>query len=469
MSSSKKWIFRLLALTLILMLVGGAELGLRLADWPRVGPPPTTPEGYGGDYLLVMPGQRVDLIERYTDDQGRKMVRTGRQMVESRFMHDLTFPVKPAAGVKRIFCLGGSATFGVPHENEPGLPFPDRVQHYLTEDGIKAEVFNLGGASFGSDQVLDLADQIMDLGAAAIVIYSANNEFFNYHMNLLERNRGFVFSEVANIRLVHALREVLGLELKETVVAPSDKAKSPEEQQRQMVAAVLRDTFSRHGGAVLPERKDGRMMRRDPHHRNVVSRYESNLKKLLELAARAKPSPLVVLAEVPSYLLHKPWLSIHSPGVDREKHAALLQRGQLLLRVKNEAPTAIKVLKQAVELDPTHAMGHFLLARAYLAHEQPAKAAGPLRDALELDMEQGRPVAAFGKVVRRLARESGAVWVNIDAELDQATDPRLGRGFFHDSCHLTQRGYDVLGKAVATALAPRLKDVTPAPAGDTER
>ncbi len=458
-----------MALSMILLLVGGAELGLRLAGWPKVGAAPTTPKGYESDYLLVMPGVREDLLEHYTDDQGRKMVRTGRQMVESRFMHDLSFTKKPAEGVKRIFCLGGSATFGVPHENEPGLPFPDRVEHYLTEGGVKAEVFNLGGASFGSDQVLDLADQLMDLGAAAIVVYSANNEFFNYHMKLLERNRGFVFQDVVKIRLVHAMRELLGMEVEETALEPTDKALGPEERQRRMVAAVLQDTFSRHGKSVLPERKGGRMIRRDPHHNNVVSRYESNMKKLLELAAKAKPSPLVVLAEVPAYLLHKPWLSIHSPGVDTEKHAALMERGELLLRVKNEAPTAIKVLTEATEMDPTHAMGHFLLARAFLANQEPAKAVAPLRDALELDMEQGRPVAAFGKVVRRLAKENGALWVNIDAELKQDKDPRRGRGFFHDSCHLTERGYDVLGKAVADALAPKLKPVTATPPDDTEQ
>ena len=210
------------------------------------------------------------------------------------------------------------------------------------------------------------------------------------------------------------------------------------------------------------------MVRRDPHYKNVISRYEANLSKIIELAGKAKQPPLVVLAEVPSYLLHKPWLSLNNPGVDKASHNALVARGEALLKVNNEAEVAVKVLTQAVQMDPTHAEAHFQLARAYLAQGKATQAVGSLRDALEMDMEQGRPVAALGKVVRKLASGGKALWVSMEPIMRQEEDPRRGRDFFHDSCHLTEKGYDLLGEAVAKVLGPKLKGVTPPPPGDTK-
>ena len=202
--------FKAAAVLVPVVLVVGAEGVLRLT-WTEQAAPPSTPGGWGKGALVVTPQTRQQLLEQVRNEAGKvTAVRTGRRMVRDHFMHDLSWSPQPAPGTFRVFCFGGSATHGVPFEKKKGVPFPDRLQAHLRDAGVKAEVFNLGGASFGSDQVLELVKEVLRYGPSALVIYSANNEFFNYHLELVELNRSWVPRKLERFKLLVLLRKVFG-------------------------------------------------------------------------------------------------------------------------------------------------------------------------------------------------------------------------------------------------------------------
>ena len=500
--NKRRWGFRLAAVLIPVVLVLGAEGGLRLT-WTEEAPAPSTPGGWGKGALVVTPHTRQQLLEQVRDAAGKvTAVRTSRRMVNDHFMHDLSWSTRPAPGTFRVFCFGGSATHGVPFEKKKGVPFPDRLQAHLRAAGKNAEVFNLGGASFGSDQVLELVKEVLEYGPSALVVYSANNEFFNYHLELVALNRSWVPRRLEKIKLLAVARKLLGRS-DETAAAPQkdeprDDRPGPEprkdeprkdeprrdeprkneprkdeprkdeprrdeprkdepggseqdahvRRQEKLVADIMTDTLAR---AKDPVRKNGeRFERADAHHLSVVRRYEANLAAMVDMAA--KKNVTLVIVKVPANLMARPTLSLHHP--DLGSAAAFdeaMVRGQKADRAR-QPRVAIKAFGLALETDPWFALAHYQRGRARLNSKDAARAVVDLRNALELDMNPGRPVAAMDRVVGRVTGKGKALMVDLEPAFGTTADPSRCRDYFHDTCHLTARGYDVLGQEVARVL-----------------
>ena len=315
-------------------------------------------------------------------------------------------------------------------------------------------MINLGGASFGSDHVVMLLQQVLRYGPSALVVYSGNNEFFNYDLELVNRNREW--SGVGE-------RRILVLEWLRFVFGGADDGDHPEARlrdQERLVADVMHSTLSALGADARPGWKDGeRIQRVDRHHRAVTERFTRNLEDLRRLVAAAPaPRPLLLIAEVPANLLDPPMLALHDPGLgasDLDRWTGLMDRGETLME-EGSPGAAARVFREAAQLDPVHAMAHHRLGRALLAAGDRRGAARALSNALEMDMDPGRPVAAINGAVRDLAREGGVILVDLEPVFGVRENPAASTEMFHDACHLTQRGYDLLAGQVAAVLLENL-------------
>ena len=495
--------FKLAALLIPVALVLGAEMVLRLT-WTEEAPAPSTPGGWGKGALVVTPHTRQQLLEQVRDAAGKvTAVRTSRRMVRDHFMHDLSWTPRPAPGAFRVFCFGGSATHGVPFEKRRGVPFPDRLQAHLRAVGVEAEVINLGGASFGSDQVLELITETVKYGPSALVVYSANNEFFNYHLELVALNRAWVPRRLEKFKLLALLRKALGRPdaVEATAREPrkdeprkdqprKDEPRKDEPQprkdeprstppphpkasgggedrraepppsgepgqdahvarQEKLVADIMRDTLAR---AEAPVGKSGeRYQRADAHHQSVVRRYEANLTAMARMAAQNRVK--LVIVKVPANLMARPTLSLHRPDLGgTSAFDAALARGKQADRARRP-DQAVEAFTAALKMDPWYALAHHQRGRARLNKRDAARAVTDLQNALELDMNPGRPLRAMDEVVRRVTARAGATMVDLEPAFGTGKDPSRCRDYFHDTCHLTARGYDVLGREVARVLS----------------
>jgi lysophospholipase L1-like esterase len=400
-------------------------------------------------------------------------------------MRPVSFARAPRPGRPRVLCFGGSATLGLPYLDRPQLAFPARLAHHLRRAGVEAEVINLGAASFSSDHVLELVTATAGAGAAALVVYTANNEFLVYHEHLADLNRGRVFARVGRLHVITALRRALGLEgaTPAAVVSRAEHQRGPQWQrtlaQRALVRGMIKDAIQRGGAAARPAPGPaGHLERRDRHHRVVMERYRANLAAVAAVARGASPRPLLVLVEVPTNLYHEPILSMHDPALgeaDARAHRQALRRGRRRM-ARGEYAAAARAFAGAVAIDPLHAGGYYGRGRARLRLGQRAAAVRDLQAAVELDASPGRPVAAQGRIVRDLAaRDRGVLHVDLEPALGLRADPRRAAELFADACHLTVEGYDRIGRALAEALAPRLRGAAgaatgggahPAPASD---
>ena len=460
MRATRRWAFRLATALVGLSLLAGVELGLRVLQPAPPAPAPTLPDAWGEGRWLVTPQQGALKLETLAGPGGTRRVVTPRQQVAGRFMHDLSFSPTPEPGRFRVFCFGGSATLGVPFDRQPELAFPARLQAHLQARGLPAQVINLGGASFGSDQVRALALDALRYQPDALVIYAGNNEFFNYNLRLASLNRGWTRRRVEGLRLFQGLRTLLHRAPTAPVPANPDDA---EAAQNALVADIMADTWARTS---LPERLepvDDLLRRRDVHHQAVVGRYRRNLEAIRNAVAQAPVPPLLLLVRVPANLLEPPWLSLHAPEVTglhlRAWRRASQQGVAALEGERSEA--AVDAFSRALSADPHHAETWYRQGLAHLAQGDDEAATHDLRQALELDMNPGRPVAALGEVLEQVCAAGGATCLDPRADMQLQGHPGACQAIFHDSCHLNARGYDLLAQQVATALQAAWRPAAP--------
>ena len=462
-ASRRRRLFRLAALALVPALLVALELGLRVSG-ALMPAPPQLPGGWARGHLKVSSSVRQQLLERQGSGDAAR-VRTSRRMVRDHFMHDVAFAPRPGPGTLRVFCFGGSATLGVPVENRPGQPFPDRLQHHLAQAGVQAEVYNLGGASFGSDQVVTLVKEVVKYGPTALVVYSANNEFFNYHLELVQHNRAWVAAPLRRLKVLELGHRALRWSgISAAPDAPADDPRDPQasvRRQEALVAGVMGDTLQRMApGSATARLPGGRLERADVHHAAVVKRYAANLEAMARLAGAAPNKVSLLLVEVPRNLRNKPVLSLSDPNlgaVAAMRLARALDRGKQAAGA-GQHQQAAAAYGEALELDPGYAAAHFGRGQAWLRLGRRAAAVKDLEHAVELDMNPGRPVQAQSRAVRQVAaRHAHVTHVDLEPALKVHQDPGRGRQIFHDICHLTPRGYDLVAQQVAAALLKQLK------------
>jgi len=435
----------MLAVLLGFTVLGLVELGLRASGRWADPPVPAQVRGWSNGARLVQGQDRPSLEPTSID--GQPGWRTSRDLVQQRFMHDLSWTTQPEPGRLRVFTFGGSTTYGVPIEAHPEDTFPGRMVVWLARSGTQAEVINLGGASFGSDQVLFLATAVADQHPDAMVVYSGNNEFFQYDLALYRRNQAYPIGRAVfqNLYLFRALDALLG---PDPAVLSLDQAV---DRQRQVVARIMALTLSKPNALPTAD-PDGRWHRHDPHHAAVVARFGQNLRDLAEVASSAGSRLLIV--DVPANLQQTPWLSLHNPAASawtRKRVEGLLEKSAAD-RGSRDLPAAEQAAREAVRADPVFAESWHALGLALQDQGEVDKAELALSNALELDMDPGRPVAALGQAVRALTSTGLAERVDL-SPLVQAPDAGpFGQRLFHDSCHLTRAAYDKVGHLLADQL-----------------
>ncbi|MCC6406285.1 MAG: hypothetical protein IT453_03895, partial [Planctomycetes bacterium] len=111
-----------------------AEVGLRLAGYPRVG----GMRWIADDELQQLPAPFQDAI-RGDDEPGREPIRV---RINSHSLRGEDFPTAKPAGEKRVLVVGDSLTFGAGVDEDEA--FPARLEQSLAAAGAPARVVNAG-------------------------------------------------------------------------------------------------------------------------------------------------------------------------------------------------------------------------------------------------------------------------------------------------------------------------------------
>lgn len=357
-----------------------------------------------------------------------------------RWFNAQHFAARKPAGTRRVFCLGGSTTYGHPYEDP--LSFCGMLRELLlaADPAHPYEVVNAGGISYASYRVTRLMEELAQYEPDLFVVYSGHNEFLErrtygerigappaLHDSVLARSRVYTV--------------VRGL-LRPSAAAPKKgEAVLDEEVKAILDASVGPKDYSRDDG----------------WQAGVLSHYRFNLERM---AAIARSAGAEILFVVPAANLKDcaPFKSEHTSGLkpkDARRAEALLAEGVAKLEA-NEPQAALAVLEQAQALDPRHAEVQYRAGQALYALCRFDEAKQAFQRALNEDVCPLRAFDSMQQAVRDAAAAQDAALYDFAAAAERGSQNGIpGAAFFLDHVHCDAEGYWTLALGVLEALGRR--------------
>ncbi|MCK6473943.1 MAG: tetratricopeptide repeat protein [Planctomycetes bacterium] len=357
-----------------------------------------------------------------------------------RWFNAQHFAARKPSGTRRVFCLGGSTTYGHPYEDP--LSFCGMLRELLpaADPAHRYEVVNAGGISYASYRVARLMEELAQYEPDLFVVYSGHNEFLERRTygERIDAPPALHDSLLARSRVYTAVRGLL----RPSVAAPKKgEAVLDEEVKAILDASVGPKDYSRDDG----------------WQAGVLSHYRFNLERM---AAIARSAGAEILFVVPAANLKDcaPFKSEHTAGLkpeDARRAEALVAEGTSKLAA-NEPQAALAALEQALALDHRHAEAQYRAGQALYALERFGKAKAAFQRALNEDICPLRAFDSMQQAVRSAAAAQNAVLYDFAAAAEQASPHGIpDAGLFLDHVHCDVEGYWMLALGVLDALAGR--------------
>ncbi|NLF72552.1 MAG: tetratricopeptide repeat protein [Candidatus Anammoximicrobium sp.] len=350
-------------------------------------------------------------------------------------------------GAYRIFCLGGSTTYGRPYDDRTS--FAGFLRAFLAEmDPSRPwEVINAGGISYASYRIEVLIRELAQYEPDLFVIYTGHNEF------LEDRTYSSVIDTPESIRRVVGLgRWSRTFSLAERLLRGT-----PEAPNRPVLPAEVEAILDRSVGPAAYHRDDR-------WRGQVLAHFRSSLERIVDVAQDAGAE---IICVVPASNLRDctPFKSEHRDGLTsgelREFLAHLRAAEQALAAGK--FGEAVSRIDRAVQLDPRHAAAHYLRGRTLIETGDKQAARRAFVRAREEDVCPLRACEAIQDTVRAVAAERRLAAIDFAALVDRESQHGIpGADWFLDHVHPTSEGNARIARELAGELI-RIKAVRPQP------
>lgn len=469
----------LFALVPVLLLVGGGELVLRLVGWEgtTVADLQATAGFSRGAYIHRRDRSLGSWIAPVPGDPDRVQTRPELRV---RGMHDVSFTREPAPGVRRLFALGGSTTYGIPYEIEE-QGFPERLGRSLARHASPArwEVLNLGVAGLDSRALPEMVEELLAYEPHGLVLYTGNNELRGALLHACSAPyREGLLRWLDRVRLLRLGRNLWRIYRGADAVRNVDRLKAT---QAACMDRFLDERWAAwHARGVereppstpahRPAWKPAWPARLDPQYAQVVEDFRANLLEVSRLTRAA--GVRVWIALPPVNLLHPPEDPRPSPGVAPEDLPSLRRAVDEMEQAWEDgaADRFRTAWSRARALDPVH--GSVLWYGGLHAHLY-----GPISEGVPLDPVETLHLAAdrdyqgdritrhLVAVIEDLCGEGAMTCVDVAAAFTAAAgDPLSASELFADFCHpRRERGVQLVADAFHAAIAPRAPLPEPAP------
>ncbi len=254
-SLKKKLLFSLISVTAFFLALEGvlALVGVR-------------PEADSHDPYVGF-SSRIPLMQLSEDAAGARTLTTAPGKLV--WFNEQTFaPTKPP-GTRRVFCLGGSTTYGRPYGDLTS--YSNWLRHLLpmVDGETNWEVINAGGVSYASYRVAAVMEELAQYEPDLFIVYSAHNEFLERrtYANMFAQSdlKIGVSSVLSSTRTWTAMRRLAG--------RGGAESKSPDELLPAEVDEVLNHSIG-----------PADYQRDDAWRKKVIHHYQLNLARMVKIA-----------------------------------------------------------------------------------------------------------------------------------------------------------------------------------------
>ena len=360
------------------------------------------------------------------------------------FFNEQAFPTEKSTETFRIFCLGGSTTFGRPYEAPTAFPKWLEIGLNGMDASRRFEVINAGGISYASYRIVNLIEELMHYEPDLFVVYTGHNEFLETrtYEDILQADRAVtkVRTVLDRLRTYALVRQaVLGL-----------KAWGKQRRTRFRMKSEVDAALDHVGGVEL--------YRRDEDQKQAILRhFRFNLERMVDIA-RENSVELLFVTPVSSIRDFSPFKSEHAQGLSLEERRTWEKRygqGISLYRAGDYA-AALEAFRFALEIDPEYAELHYEVAKCYEGLGQHEKARVHYVQARDLDVCPLRAIGQIEAIVRDVVREREVALVDLVPVFEARSDHGLlGKEWFLDHVHPTVEGHQVIADEIVSQLVNR--------------
>ena len=383
---------------------------------------------------------RVPLFEPFVAEDARRLMRTA---AARRTRSRAAFAAEKPEGALRIFVVGGSSAAGFPYGYD--YAFSSFLEQRLAAElgAGRVEVVNAAVEGYASRRIAAIVEEIARYEPDLLIVYSGHNEMAErrFYAHLLDMPPALfrVLDALAATRL-YALASGFA-----TPLAPPPELRF---ENKRALAEMFAVGEARQG-AERSEALDRELAYAELH-------YRFNLERMVD-AMRAVGADVLLLGLTQNWADWAPGLSRHRDGLAGEGLAAWERAwaaGRAL--AGTDCAAALEAWRPAIDLDDGHAALRFGVAGClrHLGHADAARVefvAASDRDAIP----HGAP-SHYGRLLREVADEGGAMWLDVDALLAaRRADGLVGDAEFLDMVHPRLDTHVVIAEAIADHLAER--------------
>lgn len=372
---------------------------------------------------------------------GQTQLRTASNKLS--YFNQQRFSKQKGPGTVRVFCLGGSTTFGRPFDDRTSyvnwlrnlLPHADDEKHW--------EVINAGGVSYASYRLASLMEEMARYSPDLFVIHTGHNEF------LEERTYG-------------------------------DLKGGPSAMQRSIAPLTRTRTFTLvdrwMGGAshepieafVLPAEVDpilDHSVGPDDYHRDpklasqVLQHLEFNLHRMIDIA-ESVGARVILVTPAANLKDFSPFKSEHFRVLSEAESAEWNQLYAAADRDRRvgELEEALAKLKAAAQIDDGRADLHHRIGLFLFEQGKTAEARRHFQRAIDLDVCPLRASGSIQQLVERTAIARQVPLVDFQSVVDNACRETHGhdcpgREYFVDHVHPTVAGHRLLALTLIQAMS----------------
>ena len=360
-----------------------------------------------------------------------------------------TFAAVKPAGTRRIFCLGGSTTYGHPYDDSTSYPRWLRDLLNAAAPNQPWEVVNCGGISYASYRLAWLTDELLQYQPDLLIVHTGHNEF------LEDRS----WSGLRD--LSPAVRTVAGLAGRLRTATLLDQAlggATREKPGQPVLREEVDPLLDRSAGPSVYTRDDDRA-------RMVVQHLEHSLQKICRVA-RAAGIPVILVLPGSNLRDFAPFRSDFSrPGFAGSLRITELLRQADELLQQQQPEQALALLRQAAADDPRYAEAAFRAGQVAARLGHCDEATTLLAQARDEDICPLRATQPILDAIVRVSQQEQVPLVDFAAILDANALQKRGCGVpgdegFLDHVHPTID----MHRELATALAQQLQQLKLVPA-----
>jgi tetratricopeptide (TPR) repeat protein len=386
----------------------------------------------------------VPLFVPEMNSDGRQILSTAAN--KQRHFNRQQFYKKKPTGTYRIFCLGGSTTYGRPYNDTTSFAGWLRELLPSADPRRRWEVINAGGISYASYRVARLMNELALYEPDLFIIYSGHNEF------LEERSYGALRDAPGAIKSTAAFLSrtrtwaAMSLLMKRMNVVSSSKP----DQRVRLTGEV--DTLLENFGPAIYKRDDNL---RD----QILMHYRVSLKRMVHIAESVN-ADVIFVTPASNLKDFSPFKSQHTAGLsesDRLRVENSLTNGLELMR-ESRWSEALKILDEALVIDPRFAELHYRRGKVLFALGQHERAKAAFRRARDEDVCPLRALSPMQETLAEVSRETGTPLVDFDDLVEQRLLVEQGHRvpgeeYFLDHVHPTTEGNRMLAIRLVEAMS----------------